>query len=301
MRTHFRRAVILAALLALPALVLTQSGIQVSDRAKQLHDRAIVIDSHDDTTQRLVDDKTFRIEARNPNGNIDIPRMREGGLDALFFSIWVPSEVTGPTAVKRALDAIETSLSPDGSRLAVTMRAALDDIWVCDTSRCTFTRLTFALGNNWAPVWTPDGRRVVFGSTRSDGVLNLYWKSADGTGVEERLTTAAATQVPTSITLTGGRSHFRKLTRRMDLICACYRWPIELRLHFSKLNSTNVRRCFLRTDARSRTRRTKAGAMKFTSDLFLVRARGQLFRSAVVATHAGDVTDASCSIAMETR
>src|SRR5262249_5101556 len=44
---------------------------------------------------------------RNPNGHVDIPRMREGGLDALFFSIWVPSDVTGPTAVKRALDQID--------------------------------------------------------------------------------------------------------------------------------------------------------------------------------------------------
>ena len=33
--------------------------------------------------------------------------MREGGLDALFFSIWVPSDVTGPTAVTRALDQID--------------------------------------------------------------------------------------------------------------------------------------------------------------------------------------------------
>ena len=33
--------------------------------------------------------------------------MREGGLDALFFSIWVPSDVTGPSAVKRALDQID--------------------------------------------------------------------------------------------------------------------------------------------------------------------------------------------------
>ena len=79
----------------------------VSPRAKQLHDRAIVIDSHDDTTQRLIFDKAFDIGKRNPNGNIDIPRMRQGGLDALFFSIWVPSEVTGPTAVKRALDQID--------------------------------------------------------------------------------------------------------------------------------------------------------------------------------------------------
>jgi membrane dipeptidase len=74
----------------------------VSARAKQLHDRAIVIDSHDDTTQRLLSDKTYDISKRQKNGNIDIPRMREGGLDALFFSIWVPSDVTGVKAVNTA-------------------------------------------------------------------------------------------------------------------------------------------------------------------------------------------------------
>ena len=69
------------AALALPVLVFTQSapGDAVSARAKQLHDRAIVIDSHDDTTQRLLFDKTFDISERQKNGNIDIPRMREGG------------------------------------------------------------------------------------------------------------------------------------------------------------------------------------------------------------------------------
>src|SRR5437762_13181781 len=100
------RALVGSAVLVLPAGVLTPPppADAVSARAKQLHDRAIVVDSHDDTTQRLVSDKTFNIGARNKNGNIDIPRMREGGLDALFFSIWVPSDVTGPTVVKRALD-----------------------------------------------------------------------------------------------------------------------------------------------------------------------------------------------------
>jgi len=93
----------------MPALVLSQSapGDEVSPRARQLHDRAIVVDTHDDTTQRLVFDKGFDIAARNRNGNIDIPRMKEGGLDALFFSIWVPSDVTGPPAVKRALEQID--------------------------------------------------------------------------------------------------------------------------------------------------------------------------------------------------
>jgi len=107
-RTH-RRPALVGALVALPALVLTQTpaGDEVSPRARQLHDRAIVVDTHDDTTQRLVFDKGFDLAARNKNGNIDIPRMKDGGLDALFFSIWVPSDITGPPAVKRALDQID--------------------------------------------------------------------------------------------------------------------------------------------------------------------------------------------------
>src|SRR6266516_4624003 len=113
MKKYLLRAMIIfitaAIAAAASAALFTQSAPpdQVSSRAKQLHERAIVIDTHDDTTQRLIFDKTFDIGARNKNGHIDIPRMREGGLDALFFSIWVPSEVTGPTAVKRALDQID--------------------------------------------------------------------------------------------------------------------------------------------------------------------------------------------------
>src|SRR6266567_233877 len=80
---------------------------EVSNQARQIHDRAIVIDTHVDTPQRLLFDKTFNIGARNKDGNLDIPRMREGGLDAVFFSIWVPPEITGPPAVKRALDLID--------------------------------------------------------------------------------------------------------------------------------------------------------------------------------------------------
>ena len=97
------------AVLALPGIVFTQAAPEppVSARAKALHERAIVIDSHDDTTQRLLFDKTFDIAKRQSNGNVDIPRMREGGLDALFFSIWVPAEVTGAPAVKTATALIE--------------------------------------------------------------------------------------------------------------------------------------------------------------------------------------------------
>jgi membrane dipeptidase len=112
MRNLALRAAVLSAVLALPVLALTQAAQEpaISARAKQLQARAIVIDSHDDTTQRLLSDRSFDIGKRNKNGNIDIPRMREGGLDALFFSIWIPSDITGKPAVTKAMALIDSVL-----------------------------------------------------------------------------------------------------------------------------------------------------------------------------------------------
>ena len=78
---------------------------KISAQAHDLHFSSIVVDTHDDTTQRLLDPK-FNLGARHTDGSIDIPRMREGGLDAIFFSIWIPGTVTGPAAVRRAEDQI---------------------------------------------------------------------------------------------------------------------------------------------------------------------------------------------------
>src|ERR1700739_1916979 len=78
----------------------------VAARARKLHFSSIVVDTHDDTTQRFLDGD-FDLGVRSSAGSIDIPRMKEGGLDAIFFSIWIPSKITGPEAVKRALDQID--------------------------------------------------------------------------------------------------------------------------------------------------------------------------------------------------
>jgi membrane dipeptidase len=94
---------LLGGMLPLVALAM-QSG--VSSKAHDLHFRSIVVDTHDDTTQRLVFDQ-FDLGARHTDGSIDIPRMQDGGLGALFFSIWTPGTVIGPPAVKRALDQID--------------------------------------------------------------------------------------------------------------------------------------------------------------------------------------------------
>lgn len=104
-------------------------GVRTDDiaaRAKKLHFSSIVVDTHDDTTQRFLDGK-FDIGERHADGSIDVPRMREGGLGAIFFSIWIPSKVTGTNAVNRALDQIEAvrgQVSAHPKELALAITAA---------------------------------------------------------------------------------------------------------------------------------------------------------------------------------
>ena len=60
------------------------AGISGQDEAA-LHRRAIVIDTHVDTPQRMLFERGFDFAARHQDGQLDLPRMREGGLDAAFF------------------------------------------------------------------------------------------------------------------------------------------------------------------------------------------------------------------------
>jgi len=76
------------------------------------------------------------------------------------------------------------SLSPDGSKLAaeVGIPGAFGfNIWVFDLARGIPTRLTFSSNTDAAPCWSPDGKTIVFASTRG-GKLHLYQKASDGTG-----------------------------------------------------------------------------------------------------------------------
>jgi membrane dipeptidase len=83
-------------------MAVTVAADDISARARMLHFSSIVVDTHDDTTQRFLDGK-FDLGMRSSAGSIDIPRMREGNLSAIFFSIWIPSKVTGAEAVDLAL------------------------------------------------------------------------------------------------------------------------------------------------------------------------------------------------------
>ena len=97
-------AILTALLLSIPTSV--SFGDDIAERARKLHFSSIVLDTHDDTTQRFFS-KNFDLAKRNPDGHIDIPRMKEGGMNAIFFSIWIDGRTMGPTAIQKALDQID--------------------------------------------------------------------------------------------------------------------------------------------------------------------------------------------------
>jgi len=96
------------------------------------------------------------------------------------------------------------SLSPDARRVAVTFRDSGNfDSWIYDLARGTMTRLTFDAAPDFDVLWTPDGQRVVFSSTRDGGFENIFWRAADGTGQVERLTNSPNKQTPDSFSPDG--------------------------------------------------------------------------------------------------
>jgi serine/threonine-protein kinase len=90
----------------------------------------------------------------------------------------------------------EPRLSPNGRRLAVSIRGVTNDVWVYEIRRGTLSRLTFE-GDNFSPIWTPDGKRVTFSSNRA-GPSNIFWTPADGSGTAERLLESDFDEVPSS-------------------------------------------------------------------------------------------------------
>jgi Tol biopolymer transport system component len=82
----------------------------------------------------------------------------------------------------------DLSLSRDQKRLAVARSdpGTGEQIWVMDVDTGSFSQLTFDPSSQTQPIWSPDGRRIVFSSYR-DGVLDLYVKPAVGVGSEGAL------------------------------------------------------------------------------------------------------------------
>jgi serine/threonine-protein kinase len=87
-------------------------------------------------------------------------------------------------------------ISPDWTRVALTAGiGANQDIWIWDLGRKTLTRLTFNKGIDRSPLWTLDGKRIAFVSSREGALDSFYWKAADGTGEDEKLGSVSGVRI----------------------------------------------------------------------------------------------------------
>jgi Tol biopolymer transport system component len=94
-------------------------------------------------------------------------------------------------------------IAPDGTRAIVQIRGSFTELWMYEFGRNTLTPIGRSAGSNQAPLFSPDGLRVIYRGTRK-GTRNLYWRAIDGSGDEERLTTKPdVSQTPTSISRDG--------------------------------------------------------------------------------------------------
>jgi len=91
-------------------------------------------------------------------------------------------------------------LSPDGQKVAVAIsdpQSGGSDIWLYELSRGSRTRFTFGPAFQVAPLWSPDGGRIVFRSDRK-GLFDFYQKAASGASREEILFASDEHKIPTS-------------------------------------------------------------------------------------------------------
>ena len=89
-------------------------------------------------------------------------------------------------------------ISPDGRRVAVNRNAGGNyDIWTIDVGRAVASRFTFNRAADFVAVWSADGRRVAFSSTRN-GVRDLFEKSSNVLGDEIPLLSTAEGKIPLS-------------------------------------------------------------------------------------------------------
>jgi Tol biopolymer transport system component len=101
--------------------------------------------------------------------------------------VWVDRKGKEEPLAATSNDYLSPKISPDGTQIALNVNSSGNrDIWIWDLVRETMIRLILDKSGEYAPLWTPDGKRILFNSDR-DGRYGIYWKAADGTGTVQLL------------------------------------------------------------------------------------------------------------------
>ena len=94
--------------------------------------------------------------------------------------MWVDRNGKETPALDDARDYADTWLSPDEKRFVFDMSEDKGDLWIRDLARGITSRFTFEPEREFAPVWSPDGRRIVY--SKQSKTWDLFAKDAAGTG-----------------------------------------------------------------------------------------------------------------------
>src|SRR5437016_10533220 len=116
---------------------------------------------------------------------------QSGGGSGLMNLQWLDAAGKTQPILATPGNYLSPELSPDGNRIALTNRG---EIWVYDPRRDTMTPLTFGGGHSY-PIWTPDGRYILFQSSGG-----IFWTRSDGGGSPQPLIRSEDLMYPWSFT-----------------------------------------------------------------------------------------------------
>jgi serine/threonine-protein kinase len=161
-----------------------------------------------------------------PNGTLAYVPGRD--LQSPHRLVWLAMDGTTTPLPLDARNFRRARLSPDGQRVAVSLEErGATSIWVHDTSRDTFTRVTPRDTSAADPVWSPDGRRLAYWSETDKAILMM---AADGSGAPVRLARAeSGTYYPTAWSPDGVTLAFVRELPTLDLRGVSTSPPHEVR------------------------------------------------------------------------
>ena len=111
--------------------------------------------------------------------------------------VWVSRQGVEQTLSETRRSYGNPRLAPDGRRVVVDVAGS--ELWMVDIARDTFTRLTLGQTSlNSYPVWTPDGKRIVFRTS-----TGLHWLDPDGGGGPQVIPGTSLSDFPNSVSPDG--------------------------------------------------------------------------------------------------